>query len=94
MLLSGSQNAANSAGVLITVAGTQSNSSGTYVWLYNYGWVEGRLTSVYINGGLASGWTSTCSALQPGQLCDIDLGPGTHGAVTVDFGTRTVGLSV
>ncbi len=94
VLLSGSQDAANSAGVLITVVGTQDNASGTYVWLFNYGWIEGRLTSVYINGGLAGGWTSTCSALQPKQICDIVLDPNTHGAVTVDFGTRTVGLSV
>lgn len=94
VLLSGSQNAASSAGVLITVVASQGNSSGTYIWLFNYGWVEGRLTSVYVDGGLASGWTSTCSSLPPKQLCQIDLAPNTHGAVTVDFGTRTVSLSV
>lgn len=94
VLLAGSQDAANGAGVLMTVVGTQSNSSGTYVWLFNYGWESARLTSVYINGGLVSDWTSTCATLQPKAMCDVNLGPGAQGSVTIDFGDRTVSLSV
>ena len=94
VLLTGSQNAANDAGVLLTVVATQSNSSGTYVWFFNYGWVQGHLSSVYVDGGLDRGWSSTCSALTPQQMCTLQLAPDTHGGVTVDFGDRTVSLSV
>jgi hypothetical protein len=94
VLLGGSQDAASEAGILLTVVGTQSNSTGSYVWLFNYGWVEGHLTSVYLGGGLLQGWTSTCSALQPRDMCVLELPAGTHGTVTIEFGTRTVSLSV
>jgi hypothetical protein len=94
VLLTGSENAANEAGVLITVVATQSNSSGTYVWLFNYGWNQGRLTSVYAGGGLAEGWSTTCQVLQPKGLCVLQLSPGTHGPVSISFGTRTISLSV
>jgi hypothetical protein len=94
VLLAGSQNAANEAGVLLTVVGTQSNSSGTFVWLFDYGWAQARLTSVYVDGGLAQGWTSSCSDLQPHDMCALRLPPGTNGTVSIVFGARTVSLSV
>ena len=94
ILLSGSQNAANEAGVLLTLVSTQNNSTGTYVWLFNYGWAEGRITSAYLNGGLASGWTSTCGALAPEQMCVVTLPPATHGALAIEFGARTISLTI
>lgn len=94
VLLTGSESAASESGVLLTVVATQSNASGTYVWLFNYGWNEAKLTSVYVGGGLAQGWTSTCASLQPKEMCALQLPPGTHGSVTLAFGARTVSLTV
>lgn len=94
VLLSGSQDASSAAGVLITVVATQDNSSGTFVWLYNYGWSQARLTSVYIDSGLLVGWTSTCSDLAPQKMCTLVLPEGSHGTVSIDFGTRTISLAV
>jgi hypothetical protein len=94
VLLTGSENAASEAGVLLTVVATQSNSSGTYVWLFDYGWNQAGLTSVYVDGALGQGWSSSCSVLQPKDMCVLQLPPGTHGTVTITFGARTVSLSV
>ncbi|MDA4137117.1 MAG: hypothetical protein OK449_09020 [Thaumarchaeota archaeon] len=94
VLLAGSESAASEAGVLLTVVATQSNSSGTFVWLFNYGWNQAHLTSVYLDGGLAQGWTSSCSLLSPKDMCVVQLPPGTHGTVSVTFGARTITLSV
>jgi hypothetical protein len=94
VLLAGSQNAASADGVLLTVVSTQDNSSGTYVWLFNYGWTAAPLSGVYLDGGQTSGWTSTCAPLQPNGMCDLRLPSGTHGTVSMIFGTRTVALTL
>ncbi len=94
LLLTGSQNAASAEGVLLTVVSTQGNASGTYVWLFNYGWTPAQITQIYLNGGQIAGWTSTCSPLQPKGICDVRLAPGAHGSVTIAFGTRTVSLTL
>ena len=94
VLETGSQNAASADGILLTVVSTQDNSSGAYVWLFNYGWTTARLLGVFVDGGQASGWSSSCSVLQPKGICDLRLQPGTHGAVTIAFGARTVALSL
>ena len=94
VLLSGSQDAASADGVLLTVVSTQSNSSGTYVWLFNYGWTPAQVSGVFVNGGRIDGWSSNCSPLQPKGICDLSLPPGTHGSVLIAFGTRTIGLTV
>jgi len=94
VLLAGSQNAASADGVLLTVVSTQDNSSGTYVWLFNYGWTPAHLSAVYLDGGLSVGWTSSCSTLQPKGICDLALQPRTQGSVTIAFGTRTVDLTL
>lgn len=94
LLLSDSEGASSAAGVLLTVVATQSNSTGTFVWLYSYGWTQTALTSVYLNGGLASGWSSTCSSLAPQQMCALRMSAGTHGTVSMDFGTRTLSVTV
>jgi hypothetical protein len=94
LLLSGSQGAASADGVLLSVVSTQENASGSYVWLFNYGWTTAHLTQVYLDGGQAPGWTSSCAVLQPEGLCDVRLPPGGHGSVTIAFGARTVSLSL
>jgi hypothetical protein len=94
ILLSGSQNAASAEGVLMTVVSTQDNSSGSYVWLFNYGWTPAELSAVYLDGARVAGWSSTCSPLDPHSMCDLRLASGTHGQVTIEFGTRSVSLSL
>ena len=94
VLLQGSQNAASADGVLLTVVSTQENSSGSFVWLFNYGWTTARLTGVYVDGGQIDSWTSTCSSLQPKAICDLRMMPGVHGSVTIAFGVRTVSLTL
>ena len=89
-----SQGAARDYGVLLALVSVQSNSSGSYAWVYNYGWVQGRLSAAYLNGGLVS-WSSTCAGvLQPGKLCAISVPFGTHGQVSMIFGTKSLGFSV
>ena len=94
VLLTGSQNAASADGVLLTVVSTQENSSGTYVWLFNYGWSPAHLSGVYVQGGQVNGWTSSCTLLQPKEMCDVRLPAGAHGSVSIVFGTRTVTLTI
>jgi hypothetical protein len=94
VLLSGSQSAANSAGVLLTVVSTQSNSSGTYVWLFDYGWTPARLTSVYLDGGILDGWSASCSTIPVKSMCSLALPPDTHGAVSFLFGTKSISLTL
>jgi len=94
LLLSGSQSAANDAGVLLTVVSTQSNSSGTYVWFFDYGWTPARLSSVYLDGGLVTGWATSCSPVHVREMCSLALPAETHGAVSVLFGSRSVALTL
>ncbi len=58
-LSSGSQNAARDYGLLLSLVSVQSNSSGSFAWVYNYGWVQGTVSAAYLNGGLVE-WSSTC----------------------------------
>jgi len=94
VLQAGSQNAASADGILLSVVSTHDNTSGTYIWLFNYGWTPAHLSGVFVGGGQENGWSSTCSVLQPKDICDLRLQSGTHGAVTIAFGARTVALTV
>ena len=94
VLSAGSQSAASADGVLLTVVSTQVNASGTYVWLFNYGWTPTHLSGVYLDGGQTNAWVSSCSLLKPKGICDLLLPSGTHGTVSMLFGTRSVSLTV
>lgn len=94
LVASDSQNAVAEAGVLLTVVSTQSNSSGTYVWVFDYGWTPATLSSVYVNGGLVSGWSSSCNPLQVKDMCAVSLPPNTHGTVSILFGARSISLAL
>jgi hypothetical protein len=93
-LVTDSQEAVSDTGLLLTVAATQANSTGSYLWLFNYGWVAGRLTSVYLNGGLLGGWLSTCTPLQARSICSLSLPPDTHGGLTIFFGHRSISVTL
>jgi hypothetical protein len=89
-----SQGAARDYGLLFALVSVQSNSSGAYAWVYNYGWAQGTLSAAYLNGGLVR-WSSSCAGvLQPGALCAISVPAGTHGEVSIVFGTKSLGFSV
>ena len=89
-----SQGAARDYGLLSTLVSIQSNSSGTFAWVYNYGWVQGTLSAAYVNGGMVR-WSSSCAGvLQPGKLCAISVPAGAHGEVSMVFGTKSLGFSV
>jgi hypothetical protein len=93
LLSSSSQGAAREYGVLLALVSVQSNSSGTYAWVYNYGWVQGTLTAAYLDGGLVK-WTSSCAGVvQPGMLCAISVPTGAHGQVSMIFGTKSLGFA-
>ncbi len=94
LLSSSSQGAAREDGLLLALVSVQSNSTGSYAWVYDYGWVQGTLSAAYLNGGLVR-WSSSCAGvLQPGKVCAISVPPGVHGEVSIVFGTKSLDYSV
>jgi len=94
LLSSSSQGAASEDGLLLALVSVQSNSSGSYAWVYDYGWVQGALSAAYLNGGLVK-WVSSCSGvLHPGQVCAISVPAGLHGEVSIVFGTKSLDYAV
>jgi len=90
LLSASSQQAAKDYGLLLALVSVQSNSSGSYAWVYDYGWVQGTVSAAYINGGLVK-WASSCAGvLQPGKVCAIWVPTGEHGQVSILFGTKSV----
>jgi hypothetical protein len=89
-----SQGAAREYGLLLALVSVQSNSSGTYAWVYDYGWVQGTLSGAYLNGGLVE-WSSSCAGvIQPGKVCAISVAASGHGEVSITFGTKSLGFTV
>ena len=68
LIQSSSQAEQRDAGVLVSVLMTQSNASGTFVWLYDYGWASAPVKAVYIQGQ-SVGWSSSCPGDWSGSLC-------------------------
>ena len=94
LLSSSSDAAARSDGLLLALVSVQSNSTGSFAWVYNYGWEEGSLTAAYLDGGLVK-WSSGCAAaIVPGALCAISLPAGEHGQVSMVFGTKSLDYGV
>lgn len=94
LLSSSSQGEAREYGVLLALVSVQSNSSGSYAWVYDYGWVQGTLSAAYLNGGLVE-WSSSCAGLlQPGRVCAISIPAGEHGEVSMVFGTKSLDFSL
>ena len=89
-----SEGAAKDYGLLLALVSVQSNSSGSYAWVYNYGWVQGTLSAAYLDGGTVK-WSSSCSGVvRPGMFCAISLPAWAHGEVSVVFGSKSLGFSV
>jgi len=94
LLSSSSQGAAREDGLLLALVSVQSNSSGSYAWVYDYGWVQGALSAAYLDGGLVKWSTSCAGILQPGKVCAVSLPPDVHGKVSIIFGTKSLDFSV
>jgi len=94
LLSSSSQGAAKEDGLLLALVSVQTNSSGSYAWVYDYGWVQGTLSGAYLNGGLVN-WSSSCGGvLRPGALCAISIATGAQGEVSIVFGTKSLDFAV
>jgi len=95
VIAQGAQAQAQDAGLLLTLVSARSNVTGGYIWLYNYGWVTGRVTGVYLDGGQVVGWTSSCPALSPGSLCVVRVPPSSStGNLSIVFGSRSIAVSL
>jgi hypothetical protein len=94
ILTNGAQEAARDAGLLLTLVSVETNSSGTFVWLFNYGWESRSITSVYLNGGILQGWSSSCLPIRAKSLCTINLSQNIRGEVTVFFGVKSIAVSL
>lgn len=93
LLSKNSEEEQRSAGVLVAVVGSQSNSTGAYVWLFDYGWVSAPIEAVYLDGGTVQ-WTTTCRGDWTGSLCVVTLPPTARGQVTVLTGGVSTVASV
>jgi len=80
-------------GVLLVTIGSQSNASGTYVWLLDYGWQSAPVGSVFLNAESVS-WSSNCPANWSGSICAVTLPSGARGQVTIVVGGKSVEVSV
>jgi len=81
------------AGVQVAVVGTQSNSTGAYVWLYDYGWSSAAIQAAYLNGGSAQ-WATSCNGDWTHSLCVVTLPPLAKGEVTIMVGGDSIVASV
>ncbi len=80
-------------GILLEVVGTQTNSSGTFVWVCDYGWASAPVQSVTF-GAQAVTWSTTCEGNWEGSMCVVTLPPLPNGSVNLLIGGRTVEASV
>jgi hypothetical protein len=94
LLSSSSQNAAKGYALLLAVVSVQTNSTGSYAWVYNYGWVQGTLAATYVDGSLTQSSTNCSGVVQPQNMCSVRIPPSAHGVVSLVFGTKSLGFSV
>jgi hypothetical protein len=94
LLSSGAQGDAKESGLLLALVSVQTNSTGDYAWVFNYGWVPGTASAAYLNGGLVN-LSSTCGGLlEPGGMCAFSTPAGEHGEVSLVFGAKSLDYSV
>jgi len=87
------QRQALQAGVLLNVVGTQTNSSGTYVWLFDYGWEGPPVSSVHL-GAQEVQWSTTCGGRWAGSLCVVKVPGSITGVLTVIVGGVSIEAAV
>jgi len=91
-ITAGADRQTRAAGQLLTIVSTQTNTTGSYIWLYNYGWEDANLNSVLVNG--ASVQQTSCSRLRQESICVVVLPARTSGLVTLVIGDRSVELNL
>jgi hypothetical protein len=87
MLTAGAESEAIAAGQLVGVVATQSNITGSYVWLFNYGWEEAAISRTY---GQNAAPLSSCGLVSQNSMCVLSFPPGTRGEVTLFIGANTI----
>lgn len=80
------------AGVLLRVVATQQNTTGSFVWVFNYGWESTKITSVYVDRALLQGWSSSCVPVHEKEMCVVRLPPSVQGDVTLVFGGKRIAV--
>jgi hypothetical protein len=81
------------AGTLISFVATQKNVTGCYIWLYNYGWIGGTVSGVYLNGSLLT-TTVNPNPVTARTLAVITMAPWVNGNLTVIIGGRAVNYEI
>jgi len=79
-------------GVLVSVLGVQRNGTGTFVWLYDYGWASEPVKAVYVSGDTVA-WTSSCGSSWSGSMCLVFTPSTRSGVVTVVIGGFSIAAS-
>lgn len=87
------QTEARQAGLLVAVVGFQSNATGTYVWLFDYGWESSPVGSVLVNAQPVR-WSTNCASEWSGTLCVLTLPQGANGPTTVVIGGKSLEVSL
>lgn len=86
--------AATEAGVLLRVVATQQNTTGSFVWVFNYGWERTKITSVYVDGDILQGWSSSCVPVHEKEMCVVRLPSSVQGDVTLVFGGKRIAVPI
>ncbi|MBI3116061.1 MAG: hypothetical protein HYZ12_01855 [Thaumarchaeota archaeon] len=86
--------AATEAGVLLRVVATQQNTTGSFVWVFNYGWESTKITSVYVDGDILQGWSSSCVPVHEKEMCVVRLPSSVQGDVTLVFGGKRIAVPI
>ncbi len=87
MLTAGAEGEAVAAGQLVRVVATQSNLSGSYVWLFNFGWEDAAISRTY---GQTATPTSTCGVIRQDSMCVLSFPANTGGGVTIVIGKSVI----
>lgn len=87
------QQQAREAGLLLEAVGSQSNATGTFVWLLDYGWESSPVSSVLVDAKPVP-WSTSCLGDWSGKLCVVKLPPGAVGPTTIVLGGESLEVSV
>ena len=87
MLTAGAEGEAVAAGQLVRVVATQSNLTGSYVWLFNFGWEDAAISRTY---GQTATPTSTCGVIRQDSMCVLSFPANTGGGVTIVIGKNVI----
>jgi hypothetical protein len=87
------QQEAREAGLLLGVVGSQTNATGSYVWLLDYGWESSQVGSVLVNAQPVP-WSTTCVGDWSGTLCVVKLPAGATGLATIVLGGKSLEVSI